>query len=248
MRRDSTLLLAAAILMTTACNAVESPANTAEVTDFKILYAENCSGCHGVEGKNGPGRPLNDPLLLAIMPKEALKDLVTNGRPGTAMPAFLDANGGPLTQHQVDALVNGIEQNWAKPVDFHGAMPPAYSANATGDPTSGRKLFAKDCFMCHGPGAKVGPVTEPSYLALASDQYLRTSIIVGRRDMDMPMPNWQYLNLGKPLSEQDIADVVAYVSSKRPAYSPLAQNSAQSGQMTKSSESPSVEEKQGGKK
>ena len=68
--------------------------------------------------------------------------------------------------------------------------------------------------MCHGKGAKVGPVTDPSYLALVSNQNLRTSIIVGRRDFGMP--DWRFLNLGHALTDQDIADVVAYLASLRP--------------------------------
>jgi hypothetical protein len=37
-----------------------------EVTDFSQLYAQNCSGCHGADGRLGAARPLNDPLYLAL--------------------------------------------------------------------------------------------------------------------------------------------------------------------------------------
>src|SRR6185295_15369486 len=33
-----------------------------EVTDFSRLYAANCAGCHGADGRLGAARPLNDPL------------------------------------------------------------------------------------------------------------------------------------------------------------------------------------------
>jgi mono/diheme cytochrome c family protein len=33
----------------------------AEVRDFETLYAEQCSGCHGADGRLGPTRPLADP-------------------------------------------------------------------------------------------------------------------------------------------------------------------------------------------
>ena len=158
-----------------------------DVTDFKTLYGENCSGCHGAEGRNGPGRILNDPLYLAILPRESLKKILTYGRAGTAMPAWDKSQGGPLTSKQVDALVNGIEQNWAKPVNFRNTQPPAYEAGDNkADPDAGRKLFLRNCFMCHGPGAKIGPVTDVNYLSLVSNQMLRTSIIVGRPDVGMP--------------------------------------------------------------
>src|SRR5262245_59760515 len=38
-----------------------------EVTDFSQLYALNCSGCHGADGRLGAARPLNDPLYLALV-------------------------------------------------------------------------------------------------------------------------------------------------------------------------------------
>ena len=37
-----------------------------QVTDFRRLYAQNCAGCHGADGRLGAARPLNDPLYLAF--------------------------------------------------------------------------------------------------------------------------------------------------------------------------------------
>lgn len=199
-------------------------AERAEITDFKILFSLNCEGCHGVEGKNGPGRILNDPLYLALIPRDALKQVLIYGRPGTAMPAWEKSQGGPLTMRQIDALVDGIEKNWAKPARFSGTQIPAYATNQQGNSDSGRKLFLRSCFMCHGPGAKIGPVADPTYLSLVSDQMLRTSIIVGRPDLGMP--DYRTLKLGKPLTDQDITDLVSFLASKRPADSATAQSSA----------------------
>jgi mono/diheme cytochrome c family protein len=210
------ILLAAA----SACEPPGKPENRGEVnareiTDFRVLYNDNCQGCHGPNGMRGPGRPLNDALYLAIVPRAELIKTITYGRQGTGMPAWALSQGGPLTDKQIAALVDGIEKNWAKPVDFHGTTPPQYGAgNATGDADHGRKLFLRDCFACHGQGAPIGPVTEPAYLALVSDQLLRTAIIQGRRDLGMP--DYRTLNTGHALSDQDIADLVAFLASKRP--------------------------------
>lgn len=191
------------------------PMNARDITDFATLFGENCQGCHGPNGMNGPGRPLNNALYLAIVPKEELTKTITYGRPGTAMPAWALSQGGPLTDKQVTALVNGIEKNWAKPVDFHGAPVPAYSADvSTGNADNGRKLFLKDCFACHGQGAPIGPVSDPTYLSLVSNQLLRTAILEGWPSFGMP--NYQTLNLGHALADQDITDVVAFLASKRP--------------------------------
>jgi mono/diheme cytochrome c family protein len=193
-----------------------------QVANFRTLYAKNCAGCHGDDGKNGPGRILNDPLYLAVLPKQVLSDIIENGRPGTAMPAWAKNQGGPLESGQIDVLVNGTYSNWAKPVDLHGSSLPAYSADIhTGDTGQGRKLFAMNCFMCHGR-AEIGPVTDPAYLSLVSDQMLRTSIIVGRPDFGMP--DFRHLKLGHALTDQDIADLVAFLASNRPANASTAAN------------------------
>jgi mono/diheme cytochrome c family protein len=220
MRLSLCALAGALVLSTlTACDppgqpkAEELPA--AQVTDFKVLYAENCSGCHGDNGQKGPGRILNDAVYLAVIPRETLKNVLIYGRAGTAMPAWAISEGGPLTPQQIDALVNGIEA-WKKPVTTPpGAALPSYAETTPGDPVNGKRLFVRGCYACHGQGALIGPVTDPSYLSLVSNQNIRTSIIVGR--LDLGMPNYRVLNAGHPLNDQDISDLVAYMVSLRPA-------------------------------
>lgn len=209
--------LALAVLLFAGCEPPGKPqpetTNQEEVTNFADLYGNNCAGCHSAEGKTGPGRPLNNALYLSIIPRETLRNTIYYGRPGTAMPAWARSQGGPLTDKQVDALVDGIEKNWSKPVKANGAVPP-YAATAAGDPVHGKKMFGRACFLCHGPGAAVGRVTDPNYLALVSDQLLRTAVLEGWPALGMP--DYRTLNLGHALSDQDITDVVAYLASLRP--------------------------------
>jgi mono/diheme cytochrome c family protein len=181
-----------------------------EVADFQALFRENCSGCHGEDGRGGPGRILNDSLYLAFIPKESLRSIIEHGRKGTAMPAWARSEGGPMTPEQISALVDGMERNWAKPINLRGATLPPYEAGAVaGDQTRGKKLFLRDCFACHAKGGMAGPLTDPAYLALTTKQNLWTSIVVGRPDLGMP--DFRVLNLGHALSEQDIADLVTYL-------------------------------------
>ena len=208
-------VLVSSLLFAGCGKPTERPVLPKDITDFTVLFSQNCSGCHGMDGKNGPARQLNDPLYLAVIPKERLQQTIENGVPGTAMPAWARSQGGPLYPKQVSALVDGIESNWAKPVSLNGAAVPSYSGEgAAGNATHGKQMFLRSCFLCHGKGAKVGPVTDPSYLALVSNQNLRTSVIVGRPDLGMP--DWRFLNLGHALTDQDIADIVAYLVSLRP--------------------------------
>ena len=44
----------------------DEPVVPSEVTDFKVLYGQNCAGCHGAEGKGGAAIALDDPVYLAI--------------------------------------------------------------------------------------------------------------------------------------------------------------------------------------
>jgi mono/diheme cytochrome c family protein len=211
--------MAMVVLGLTACDPPGKPKQeeipAAEVTDFKVLFSQNCSGCHGDNGQKGPGRILNDAVYLAVIPKETLKSVIVNGRAGTAMPAWQVSEGGPLTPEQVDALVDGIEA-WKKPVSAPpGAEVPSYAETTPGDPVNGKRLFVRGCYACHGQGARIGLVTDPSYLSLVSNQNLRTSIIVGR--LDLGMPNYRVLNAGHPLKDQDVSDLVAYLVSLRPA-------------------------------
>ena len=37
-----------------------------EILGFGTLYAENCAGCHGAEGRGGAAIALADPLYLAV--------------------------------------------------------------------------------------------------------------------------------------------------------------------------------------
>lgn len=221
---NSRLLIAPlvlAALLTAGCEPWGKPEQpeipASDLMDFKALYVQNCSGCHGTEGKQGPGRILHDPLYLKFLPREELHKVLVYGRPGTQMPPWAISQGGPLNDKQIDVLVDGIYKNWSGPVDLHGTELPAYSADInSGDPVHGKKLFARNCFMCHGPGAPVGLVTSASYLQLVSNQYIRTSIVVGRPDLNVKMPNYMYLNAGHALNSQDVSDLVTYMASLRP--------------------------------
>jgi hypothetical protein len=53
---------------------------------------------------------------------------------------------------------------------------------------------------------------------LVSDQALRTSIIAGRRDLGHP--DWRGYPPGQPLTAQQVADVVAWLASKRTRFVP----------------------------
>jgi mono/diheme cytochrome c family protein len=135
-----------------------------------------------------------------------------------------------LTDEQINAIVTGIRTRWAKshPIDF---APPSYAALAPGDPKRGAEVYVTYCSSCHGNsgrgGSRAGSIVDQSYLSLVSDQYLRTIVIVGRPELGFP--DWRGDVPGKPMSQQDISDLVAWLSAQRPRFPTQLSSSANPG-------------------
>jgi len=187
------------------------------VMEFSSLYRSNCAGCHGSEGSGGAAVSLADPIYLAIADNDVIRKAASNGVPGTAMPAFARQSGGMLTNEQIEALVVGIRSRWAKPDILRGTRPPPYSDPEPGDPQRGAEVYGVYCDSCHGAegrgGDQAGSIVDDSYLALVSDQGLRTTVIVGRPELGAP--DWRHNAPGKVMTDEDITDVVSWLVSQR---------------------------------
>jgi mono/diheme cytochrome c family protein len=197
---------------------------TSEVMAFDLLYRTNCAGCHGADGRVGAARPLNDPLYLALVPPDRLRSIINKGVPGTSMPAFGTGAGGDLTDAQIDVLAHGMLDRWGRrPGAANGVMLPAYEAQGAGtgpaEQAHGAAVYDLACARCHGAEGRGGPtggaIADPSYLALVSDQSLRTTVIAGRSDLGCP--DWRSNLPSRPLTSEEIADVVAWLGSRRQA-------------------------------
>jgi cytochrome c oxidase cbb3-type subunit 3 len=210
------LLVIPAILMLGCGSRVEEFVLPDQVTDFTALYASNCAGCHGRDGRLGAARPLNDPVFLAVIGKQKLREVIAKGVPRTAMPAFAQNAGGGLTDRQITILADQIEERWSRPLEFAGVDLPPYSAEL-GDSKTGEAIFRSNCAGCHGQdgsgGTKPGSVVDAALLALVSDQSLRTTVIAGRSDQGTP--DWRTYSPGHPMSPQEISDVVAWMAAHR---------------------------------
>ncbi len=193
----------------------DRPISPSQVKSFARLYDENCAGCHGAHGRFGAAYELADATYQALVDDATLKRIISNGIAGTAMPAFAQTAGGYLTTAQIAILVDGMRQRWKTGRPLVDAPP---YAGPDGDPGRGARTFAQSCAPCHGPkgegGEKApGSITDPSYLALVSDQSLRTLIIAGRSDLGHP--DWRGYPPGQPLSAEQVADVVAWLAARR---------------------------------
>jgi len=208
----------AMILGITSCGAPgrrseEAPViRPSEASDFGLLYAQNCSGCHGAEGRGALSVGIGKPVYLAIAADATIRRITAEGVAGTAMPAFAQSAGGLLTDAQIDILVRGIRTRWDKPGAFDKDKIPSYTASQPGDAERGQNIFIASCSSCHGPnGQGTRAIADSSYLALVSDQHLRTVTIVGMPHLGMP--DWR--SHGKPLSDADVTDVVAWLAAQR---------------------------------
>lgn len=182
-----------------------------QIVSFQTLYNTNCQSCHGANGQNGPAIDLANPKLQGLLDDATMTNIITNGMPGTQMPAWAQSAGGMLTAKQVSVLVTGMRQQWSRPNPFNGATPPPYAATGQGDAKRGQQVYQTHCLSCHtGPARQ--QVTSTEYLSLISDEALRSIIIAGRPDIGQP--DWQHDN-GGALSPQDVTDVVAYLGSLR---------------------------------
>jgi cytochrome c oxidase cbb3-type subunit III len=188
-----------------------------QILQFATLYAQNCAGCHGASGKGGPAIALADPVYLAVADDAAIRKAIASGVSGTSMPAFAQRAGGMLTDKQIDVISGEIRARWSKPGVLIGTNPPSYAAQSTGDAQRGEAAFKVYCESCHGPsgrgGEKASAIANDSFLALVSDQGLRTIVIAGRPELGAP--DWRGNVPGKPMSGQEVTDVVAWLASQR---------------------------------
>lgn len=224
MRRRAALLLLA--LWLAACDRLpgrpreaDRPLRPSEVTDPDRLYARNCAGCHGADGRLGAALPLDHPVYLALVDDAALRRIIAGGVPDTAMPPFARSAGGTLTDTQVTRLVAGIRRRWGRADALGGATPPPWADAGTGDARRGAAIFATFCARCHGAdgagGDTVGSIVDDAYLALVSAQSLRTLVIAGRPDLGHP--DWRTYVEGRPMTAQQVSDVVAWLVARTEA-------------------------------
>jgi cytochrome c oxidase cbb3-type subunit III len=203
-----------------------------DVLEFGPLFAENCAGCHGVEGRGGAAIALANPVYLAIADDASIRKVVAKGIPGTAMPAFAQSAGGMLTDAQIEVISKEIRSRWSRREILGAGAAPPYAPKLTGDAHRGEVAYKTFCESCHGPagrgGQKASAISDGSFLALVSDQSLRTIVIAGRPELGAP--DWRGNLPGRPMSDQEITDVVAWLASRRvsnPGQPYAASNSTQ---------------------
>lgn len=173
------------------------------------LYAKYCALCHGANGEgyladNAPS--LVNPTFLGSAHDGFLYGSIERGRPGTAMAAYGQRLGGPLAEHEIRSIIAWLRRNGppVRPLPAH---------RVAGDANRGLAVWNQRCAECHGTPTerKTAPhLSNPVFLSLASDAFIRHAILLGR-------PGTQMLPFEDVLDEAAIDDVLALIRSWAPA-------------------------------
>jgi mono/diheme cytochrome c family protein len=180
------------------------------------LYNENCLVCHGVNGQGRIGATLAKDWP-SVQPELTIVSTIVNGVGGSVMPAWGQANGGPLTNEEINALVayilswqtGGILQLTPPPTPT--AFPPITPIpGVEGDPNAGAALFAQNCAACHGDKGqgRIGATLAKDWSGIRPDLAVKGTISNGVSGSVMPA--WSQAK-GGPLSELDINNLVAFI-------------------------------------
>ena len=145
------------------------------VPPSEVLNLE-CARCHGAKAEGGaatyllqptaPGEltktvswtapSLNDVLLR--FSREEVIQVITYGRPGTPMPAWGLAGGGPLPDQPIEDLVNYLQSIQIKPEEAQKKYTDAAAKIQKDNPgiSEGQSLFMAMCARCHTKGWSYG--------------------------------------------------------------------------------------------
>jgi cytochrome c oxidase cbb3-type subunit III len=170
----------------------------------KDTYGRLCAPCHAkdLRGNAAEHAPsLVSPTFLESASDDFLRSSIANGRPGTAMPAYGKASGGPLDDAAVAALAGYIRS------EAPNVKPVALGKGGKGDAKKGAAMYAEYCKVCHGDESKRGESVQlgnPEFQRAASDAYIRYAIDKGR-------PGTKMLPFGQVMQGTQLDDMVAYV-------------------------------------
>ena len=176
-------------------------------------YALYCASCHGPHGEGYmagvPGTGIGLPGFLSVAADDFIMETLSRGRLGTPMRPFLGAKGlANLTRQDAEDIITHLRY-LGETYDQRMAQTPA----GPGNPEAGKVHFDVNCAACHQAGGtgKVGfapSIRNADFLALASDDFIRETIVTGRAGTGM---------MARPdLPPQTVNDILSYLRSVTP--------------------------------
>jgi len=183
------------------------------------LFSQNCTVCHGDFGEGGINPTRTDDIIAPISSSQYLKTrddftlraIISQGQPNIGMSPFGVANGGPLDDDEIDAII-AFMRTWEAnpPVEF----PPEVAAGANA--ASGSEIFAEVCAQCHGQDGEgdIGPVLfGEDFKSRYNDRQLFDDISLGHKASAM-------IPWGEILTSDQIAQIVDAIRKLDSAYTP----------------------------
>lgn len=185
------------------------------------VYAEFCSVCHGdkgdgrshaVQGLLPPPRDFTDPAATELLSRENIIEIITHGKPGTAMSAW----NSQLDTNQIAALADYIRSEFVPSPDQASEIAANELPATEASLNRGKEIYDSTCSVCHGDdgaGAiwgrtslKPAPVnfTLVDPMAQMKRSRMLASVTNGR-------PGTAMSAFSSQLSEFEIADVVDYI-------------------------------------
>jgi mono/diheme cytochrome c family protein len=174
------------------------------------LYSQNCAACHGEFGEGGPNparagdiiAPISSSEYLRTRDDATLRAVINAGQPNFGMSPFGTANGGPLDDEDIDAIVSYV-RSWEAnpPVEIPPELPAGTLA------IEGSQIYGDVCAQCHGPQGEggIGPsLADPAFQAGNTDQSIFDTINLGHPAT--PMIGW-----GEILSSEQIRQLVEFI-------------------------------------
>ncbi len=174
------------------------------------LFDQNCASCHGDFGEGGPNptrsgdviAPISSAEYLGTRDDTTLRAVIAQGQPNFGMAPFGIANGGPLDDEDIDAIVAFI-RSWENnpPVE----VPPEIAVSELPQSTAG--IYQSLCAQCHGLTGEglIGPaLRDPEFQAANTDQDIFDTINLGHAAT--PMIAW-----GEVLTADQMQQLVQYI-------------------------------------
>ncbi len=197
------------------------------------LYQENCSQCHSPNlGGGAAPSPYSDeswpsPALNNIVTRYAdspnvpdIRDFINEtlhrGRPGTPMPTWGAAYGGPMTDQQISDITTYILLN--QTMETTTAAVPAADM-------SGEELYQGNCAKCHGQDLQ--GIVGPSLIGVTERHSTEDILGILRNGIIVPtgavMPGFGevlYQYEGARYTDDALGRIVDYLEERQPAVLP----------------------------
>ncbi len=167
----------------------------------KNLFEENCASCHGPDGKGVEGvthLALNSEDFLNTRTDDVIHNIIAAGQTSVGMQAFGAANGGQLSDDQIDAII-AYMRSWQ---EAGAAATPTPQPGAKFDPAD---YYKKNCAVCHGANAE-GKGSFPALNKAATQHDMYFDVIMNGKGA---MPKFK----GK-LTEDQINQMIDWLAHK----------------------------------